>query len=791
MPGQAGAMKKPFLFLSIIAVVATAHAQVKTTKTRYNIKPIRETVMQIQARESFMRFLGPPTAPKDNETEHEFERSQLRQHPGSRAVSTWPPQSAERRDSSLDKIDRGDSGPFFATLTNIGGPTSSEVPWVPPDTTGDVSLSSVIIGLNGRFRSYTRAGGVGTMNVTSDTFFATVRSGSTVDPRVVFDRLSGRWFLSAIDTTSTNNRLVLAVSDGEAITATTVWTFFQFNEGTGRFLDYDTLAVDATGVYVGGNIFGGAFNTTLYCIDKSLLLAGVLQVTAFRDLIDSSGVGIYTPWVCTNDDPSQMTSLVIGVDSLNAGALSYRRVSYSAGTFSISPNSVLPVPTTASPLNAPYPAGASTVGTISAVDDRLFYGRVFRDRTTNARVAMLAHNIRMGSDGVGNPAGDRTGARWYKLQNLFSGTLTLAQSGTVYNNALSSWFYLVMPSIAMNGQGNMFAGFTMSRSTTSPSIGGAYRKPTDSLLTAPTMINAGANYYRTGTTANQRWGDYSVTVVDPRDMQTFWTFQEYCNANGSYQVRAIEVVGDPPTITGFFPIAASPGSNVTVTITGTGIFDPGTGYPDRLAVNFGTNITVNSVTWVNATTANVNISLAANATTGSRTITLTNPDGQTATGQFQVNTPVTYTGVINSYGINVSTEPYTFELRNSTTNALMDVKTATPNATGNFSFTSAITGSFKLSAKTRKRLSDSQAMNPTITANLRSMPGDANNDDRVNLSDFSKLSLYYGKRSTDSGWSTPDADGVAPMHCDWTNDGVVNLADFSLLSTYYGRVGNP
>ena len=49
-------------------------------------------------------------------------------------------------------------------------------------------------------------------------------------------------------------------------------------------------------------------------------------------------------------------------------------------------------------------------------------------------------------------------------------------------------------------------------------------------------------------------GDYSQTVVDPTDNQTFWTFQEYTSDPNVWGVRVIQLKAPPPAV----PADASP-----------------------------------------------------------------------------------------------------------------------------------------------------------------------------------------------------------------------------------------
>jgi len=791
----------------LVAAAAYAHGQGKGAQVGKPVtlptKPIVETTASIQLREL---LFGPkhPRVPKNTEVEHEIERQNLKQNPAAVATATWPPESAERK--RTPSAGGRATGPYFTWPVNIGGPQLSESNSTPPDSNGDASPNSVIIATNGRIKSYTKSGLAGSLNADLDVFFNSVRSDFTSDPRVVYDRLTQRWFVSVIDVKPSNNRICLAVSNTETISAATVWTFYQFSQNIGggsstAFADYESLGVDANGVYLGTNVFGTTtFNTDLFCINKANLLAGTLTVTAFHNLLpSSSGTGIYTPWPCTNDDPAATVALVLGVDNAAYSTLSYRRVTYSAGTFTLSANATLTVPTTASPMSITIPGGTSTVQ-LDTLDDRLFYTHVQKNRVTGETNVLAAHNIRGTSSGVASGSGDRVNSRWYKLGNLFSGALTLTTSGTVYDTATTGFKHCIIPSVAMNGQGNTFVGFSMANNTNCPGIGGAYRIPTDALSSVPTlMVPAGGTSFNiswdTGGAA-KRFGDYSFTVVDPSDMQSMWTFQEYVPTNNTWQVRGLKILGPAPTVTSFVPASATQGQTLTVSVNGTGIFDPDATYPNHLALNFGANVTVNSVSWISPTQANVNITVGSTATTGARTVTLTNPDGQTATNSFTVNSGLkTYSGTINSSGINVSTESYKFTFKDSTTGTTLDTVNASPDSSGNFSIQSNVTGNFKLSVKTRKRLSDSTLVTGTATGAtgivVKSLPGDANNDDVVNLVDFSAMSTYYGLSSSASNWNTVDGSGVAPSYCDWNNDGTISLLDFSLLSSNYGAAGNP
>lgn len=100
---------------------------------------------------------------------------------------------------------------------------------------------------------------------------------------------------------------------------------------------------------------------------------------------------------------------------------------------------------------------------------------------------------------------DHAGIRWYELRNS-GGGWSIYQQGTYAPDGDDRW----MGSIAMDGAGNMALGYSVSSSTTFPSIRYVGRLASDPLGTMPqgdTQLIAGSGYQ---THASGRWGDYSM-----------------------------------------------------------------------------------------------------------------------------------------------------------------------------------------------------------------------------------------------------------------------------------------
>ena len=564
--------------------------------------------------------------------------------------------------SSGGNVPKTAPAPRIAQTTGVNflASSSSVGPW-PPDTMGDVGPTQILVCLNNQFISFNKNGAAdGALNVTPNSFFASVGGTTygTSDPRVRYDRLSQRWFITII-TLNTPNYVLIAVSSGPQVTSTSSFTFYRFqhdlvgttpNSDTGGFADYDTLGVDANALYIGANIFNAAgtiwLGSTGYVVNKANLLAGSLTVTAFRQMGTGSVSGPSAPQGVHNDDPAATEGYFIGRDSRYYSELSVRRITNPGGTPSISANmSVTVSPTVASLGGVPCLGSTSP---LDDVDDRLFCANMHNGRL------WTVHNIQVNSSGAASSSGGRDGARWYELKNMTTTPVT-NQSGTVFSSASSNPTNYFIPTIAVSGQGHALLSCTVAGANEHAEIAVTSRLATDTTGTmqTPVVLVTSSSSYNVGLqNGAYRWGDYSRVTVDPNDDMTFWTFQEYCSASNTYAVRVIQLRAPLPAT----PVSCSPSavlqvaSNVSIVVTGTqtsgsGFFDPGVNYSNHIsaAIN-GSGAVVNRVTYSSPTSITINLTVAGSAAVGSRTITVTNPDAQTATsatGILTISAPPT------------------------------------------------------------------------------------------------------------------------------------------------------
>lgn len=576
------------------------------------------------------------------------------------------------------------AAPQTVSTPNFLGATLAETAAFPPDTMGAIGPTQFVVFLNGRVRTFNKTTGVadGVINADSDVFFAPAMTpvpvgglNFTSDPNVRYDRLTQRWFLTIIDVPSTSpssigdipNRLLIAVSDAASagvLSAATVWTFYFVQQdtvggiaSTDEFLDYPSLGIDEDALYVGGNMFGatsGSFvNCTGFVIRKSSILSGgPVVTTAFRGILpNGSSDGPFAPRGVDNYATGTSEGYFIGVSNAAFGRLVFRRITDPDTTPTISANILLTVPSTSFPITVDHLGDTGgTNGNLDSLDDRLFAAHIRNGKLwTSHNIAVLPTGVASGTN-----AARRNGVRWYELNGIRStdngGTPVVVQSGTVFDPAptVAAARQFWIPSVMVSGQGHAALGYSTAGTPYRIDAATNGRLRTDALGTtgAVALYTASSTAYNPPADPGptRRWGDYSFTSLDPKDDMTMWTIQQYCSSTNNYGVQVVRLLAPPPaTPTSAAPPtvpAGAPSTNVVITGTSTAgseFYDPGPNLAppaepfNHITATVTGGVTVNSVTYNSPTQITLNISTVG-ATPGPQNVTVTNPDGQSATG---------------------------------------------------------------------------------------------------------------------------------------------------------------
>jgi hypothetical protein len=117
--------------------------------------------------------------------------------------------------------------------------------------------------------------------------------------------------------------------------------------------------------------------------------------------------------------------------------------------------------------------------------------------------------------------------RWYEFRKD-TGEWHIHQSGNFMPDSLSRY----MPSLSMNGNGDMAMGYTKSGLEKNPSIWLTGRKADDPLGVMSFQeieLYQGLNYVNNYSSSQNRnrWGDYASMMVDPVNDSTFWFTSMY------------------------------------------------------------------------------------------------------------------------------------------------------------------------------------------------------------------------------------------------------------------------
>ena len=386
---------------------------------------------------------------------------------------------------------------------HIGNPGAG---WLPPDTNGSIGPNHFVAVVNQNLSVYDRVTGNEVISTGLANFWNT--QGSAGDPRAVYDHHSNRFIIIA---TNFNTRLWLAVSLTDDPTGSWFKTWVNLSQGSdaSNWPDYPTLGVDATGIYSASYMVGGN-SISLFAIDKAPLLTGspsLGTITAFRNLPWEGAVhpavtyGTPGRMYCISRRASQTLRLRFVQGPMTNPTL------VEAGNVS--------VPNHGSPPNAP---AQGSVAPLDALDWRPM-NAVFRNGSL-----WTTHGV---------ASGGRAACRWYEIDVASVATV---QVGTISDPVMS----YMMPSISVNKDNSVVVGFSGSSPNDYASSYAAGRTANDPAgqLSPPAILMAGTAPYNTiDSSGVNRWGDYSLTSVDPVDDTAIWTIQEHTRSPDAWGTR--------------------------------------------------------------------------------------------------------------------------------------------------------------------------------------------------------------------------------------------------------------
>lgn len=445
----------------------------------------------------------------------------------------------------------------------LNGPTESRGPSLnfdgvgnvnsvyPPDTDGDVGPDHYFQMINLSFAIFDKQGNKLYGPVNNSTLwsgFAGPWAGTNDgDPIILYDEEADRWFASqfAINTSNGTFWELIAISE----TGDPLGAYYQYAFEFPAFNDYPKVGIWHDAYYASFNMFGSYLRVAAAAFERDAMLAGNPNARmVLFDLPQNAGPWSMLPADFDGTPPPAGTPNYFAYftdDGFGAAQDALHFWEFSVDWNNVSNSTfqhafTLPV----APFDAFFcnmPRGAcipqpNTNQQLETLSDRLMFRLQYRNFGAY-QTMVTSHSVDFDGDG-------HAGVRWYEFRKTGNNPWLVHQQGTYAPDILNRW----MPSIAMNGNGTIALGYSVSNENHNPSIRYTGRSAGAPLGTM--------NYQEveaiTGLSSQSsfgRWGDYAMMSVDPSDDTTFWFTTEYMKYGWKTRIIRIDFGPlDPPSV---------------------------------------------------------------------------------------------------------------------------------------------------------------------------------------------------------------------------------------------------
>ncbi len=464
--------------------------------------------------------------------------------------------------------------PLLVDVTGIGA-----TGYAPPDTEGAVGPDHYVQVVNVAFRVFDKSGTpVDSQHLTNSLwsgFGGPCASNNDGDAIFLYDEHADRWVFTQF-AISSGQAVCFAVSTGPDPTGT--YSLYQVD--TVRFPDYYKLGVWPDPVhnayFMGTNTgYGGQYD--VYAVDRASMLAGTparaaqyfqnhpnLLMPADLDGDDLPPNGTPGLFYTFRDGGESYFEPPSSVDTVDLWEFAVDWTTPANTTFTLVQSIV---PPELADFNwsvcgffvqncLPQPGGGVSLDSASWWPMQRLQYRNFGLHETLAGTWTVDVNA----------SGNRAAPRWFELRRD-GGSWVVDQQGTFSPDAAHRW----MPSVALDGSGNMALGYSVvdAATTTYPSLRYATRAKDAANFDAEASIIAGSG----AETGANRWGDYASMEVDPADDCTFWFTSEYIASSGGFNWATRIASFKVPSCTGSLGLAVDPPSREVCASAGSATWD--------------------------------------------------------------------------------------------------------------------------------------------------------------------------------------------------------------------------
>ncbi|HEX3122573.1 MAG TPA: carboxypeptidase regulatory-like domain-containing protein, partial [Rhodanobacteraceae bacterium] len=419
------------------------------------------------------------------------------------------------------------NAPAPAPLKNFAG--LDLLTWgagVPPDTNGDVGPTYFVQTVNTAVGIYDKSTGAQVAAFSFNTLMSQGNFGNTCDtnnagdPVVVYDTFEDRWIITDFAFFGIGSFQCFAVSKtGNPVSGG--WNFYSIAIAD-AFGDYPKFGIWPDGLYMMVNLYtqsnaGTYMHSRAYALNKAQMYGGApdVQVVAFDfPARDFSPLPANARLQTGTPPPGSPNYYSVAFQYFNAISIykfhvDWARISTSALTGPFV--SMAPTSWATPPFSIALPGG----NTLETVAVRMMAQNQYTN-IGNVESVWSSHSVQGGTAGTIAP-------RFYQV-NVTGGSVS-ATTTQAFTHAPDTMVNRWMPSLSVDGLGDMAIGYSVASPTLYPAIRYAGRLSTDPLNTLPQTETSLVEGTSTSVSTT-RWGDYSSLSLDP-DRCTFWVSNEY------------------------------------------------------------------------------------------------------------------------------------------------------------------------------------------------------------------------------------------------------------------------
>ena len=407
---------------------------------------------------------------------------------------------------------------------------------VPPDTGGAIGPNHVVTMLNSQVRVHDRSGRE-LSTTTLASFWSKVTGNLFVsDPHIEYDPATQRWIATAVAFAQAVKESSVLVGVSQGADPAGGWNLYRVLADPVNsllFADFPTLGFNRDWVVVQVNMYGQPpadptsniqlLKTQIYAFDKANLLAGGSD--ARHTLFSHSELGASQVPAVTYDADLPVVLLLEEWNGNSNGA-GYLRLYSIGGPVGSEALTSVGFPATGDVWDFAPPAFGD-LGFQKDVSHDSRTGKPLYVATGNADFSrvIVRNGLITAAHTVFLPAGGATRAaiQWWQLT---TGGAVVQRGRLDDATGRTSYAY---SSIAPNRNNDLLLGCTSFSGERYPSAAYTFRAAGDppGTLREEALLKAGESAYTKLGGSRNRWGDYSVTAVDPANDTDLWTIQEY------------------------------------------------------------------------------------------------------------------------------------------------------------------------------------------------------------------------------------------------------------------------